>query len=628
MINKEFLRYLDFFGTKCSFYTEQKLKLYTPLGGILSIASILMAFLIFIYINISSFRREDPTIISSSTEEEDHRIKFNEEKIWLPWKISKYKDENFYNYSGKLYPIIKYYYKENNTELNYKNISFTLCNETSMKNMPNNYLIDSSLDQLYCIDMDDLLMGGSISSDFFYYVEFSLYMGEENIDELNSNNNITNKALNNKIINDQKSLQIIFYYPIFEFQEIDYQNPIKIRYQKKAILLCKNIFKINQLFLRKIILYDKLGLLDTSTKIYKYWVHSSINNDFYYIENKNNNKQYSKLYSLEILLDKNNICYYRSYKGILLILAHSLPLIKLVHNILKLTAKAFKSSSVNRKMTELLFENLTIKPNKYDNYVNEIRSKTNVKKYYSNTHNNLINTSTNDNNYRYLTNKNIINYKKKQNFTSYLLLKKKKNDNYNDNEKEQYRENSSVIIKPRDSPKLNNQISNTKENNPLKLRINSFRFNNLLAYKKLSLRYNEPIFQKKKKFVANKLFPFRYYFCAIFIKNIDISKHRFCMSRKFVKVYIFLSQLFDISSYCALQREFNIVKSSIFDEQNIKLIEQDSKINVNSQSFMREMNDCIGTHTFRILGKNTLKRRSIENNISKKFSIEKDYNLF
>ena len=84
------------------------------------------------------------------------------------------------------------------------------------------------------------------------------------------------------------------------------------------------------------------------------------------------------------------------------------------------------------------------------------------------------------------------------------------------------------------------------------------------------------------------------------------------MSKKFVKVYIFLSQLFDISSYCALQREFNIVKNSIFDEKNVKLIEQDSKINVNSQSFMREMNDCIGSHTFRILGKNSIRRKSIE----------------
>ena len=84
------------------------------------------------------------------------------------------------------------------------------------------------------------------------------------------------------------------------------------------------------------------------------------------------------------------------------------------------------------------------------------------------------------------------------------------------------------------------------------------------------------------------------------------------MSRKFIKVYSFLSQLFDISSYCVLQREFNTVKTALFDEQNIKLIEKTSKINVNSQSFMRDMNDCIGKQTFHILGNNNIKRKRAE----------------
>ena len=117
MINKEFLRYLDFFGTKCSFYTENRLKLYTPLGGLLSIASFVAGIFIFVHINMSSFKREDPSIITSLIEEENHKIKFSEEKIWIPWKISNYNNENIFNYSGILLPVIKYYYKENNTEI-------------------------------------------------------------------------------------------------------------------------------------------------------------------------------------------------------------------------------------------------------------------------------------------------------------------------------------------------------------------------------------------------------------------------------------------------------------------------------------------------------------------------------
>jgi hypothetical protein len=129
----------------------------------------------------------------------------------------------------------------------------------------------------------------------------------------------------------------------------------------------------------------------------------------------------------------------------------------------------------------------------------------------------------------------------------------------------------------------------------------------------LSLGYQEPVFKKKKKkFVSNKLFPLRYYLCAVFIKNIDLTKIRFCMSKKFIKVYSFLCQLFDISSYCVLQREFNTVKNSLFDEKNIQLIEKTNKINVNSHSFMRDMNDAIGSHNFHIFGKNNVLKHKEE----------------
>ena len=133
--------------------------------------------------------------------------------------------------------------------------------------------------------------------------------------------------------------------------------------------------------------------------------------------------------------------------------------------------------------------------------------------------------------------------------------------------------------------------------------------NSLINYKRLSMRFKEPIFNKKKKFIANKLFPFRYYFWAIFVKNIDLTKNRFFLSKKFIKVYCFLCQLFDISSYCVLQKEFNVMKNSLFDEKNINLIEKTSKINVNSHSFMRDMSEAIENNKFSILGKN-IKRKN------------------
>ena len=50
------------------------------------------------------------------------------------------------------------------------------------------------------------------------------------------------------------------------------------------------------------------------------------------------------------------------------------------------------------------------------------------------------------------------------------------------------------------------------------------------------------------------------------------------------------------------------MKNSLFDEKNIDLIEKAGKINVNGQSFMRDMSEAIENNKFSILGKN-IKRK-------------------
>ena len=79
----------------------------------------------------------------------------------------------------------------------------------------------------------------------------------------------------------------------------------------------------------------------------------------------------------------------------------------------------------------------------------------------------------------------------------------------------------------------------------------------------------------------------------------DPSKYCFFSSR-FAKIYTFLCQLFDITTYLSFQREFNALKR-IFSENSINLIEKTQKININSNSFLKEITDCIGEHKFYIL---------------------------
>ena len=109
--------------------------------------------------------------------------------------------------------------------------------------------------------------------------------------------------------------------------------------------------------------------------------------------------------------------------------------------------------------------------------------------------------------------------------------------------------------------------------------------------------------------------------CTLFIKNYDIKKLTNCFSKKFIKVHLFLSKMFDISSYLILQKEFQILKNTLLKVDDINIIEKANKINVNESSFMRDMNECIDKGKFNIFSQN------INKNINKKEKNEKCKNI-
>ena len=75
------LKYIDCFGTNFNFYTEKNRKLYTPLGGILTLFSFISGALIFILINFDELKHDKPLSSTSVIQEDYHNIKFVEEKI-------------------------------------------------------------------------------------------------------------------------------------------------------------------------------------------------------------------------------------------------------------------------------------------------------------------------------------------------------------------------------------------------------------------------------------------------------------------------------------------------------------------------------------------------------------------
>ena len=78
------------------------------------------------------------TIESSILSEGDRKIKFGQEKIWIPWRIVDYNNNEYVNHTGLLFPIIHYILSTKNKEtiLNYlPNSSFVDNNELCAKNI-------------------------------------------------------------------------------------------------------------------------------------------------------------------------------------------------------------------------------------------------------------------------------------------------------------------------------------------------------------------------------------------------------------------------------------------------------------------------------------------------------------
>ena len=131
----QLLKYVDIFGKKCSFYVEKTPKLYSVTGGILSLITISICFILFIFTSLDDFRRIFPTVSISSVQPSDyHKIKFGKEKIWIPWRIRDYSN-HFVNHTNIFYPLIYNYYSIKKSfgtgfEFEIKQLNYTLCNET------------------------------------------------------------------------------------------------------------------------------------------------------------------------------------------------------------------------------------------------------------------------------------------------------------------------------------------------------------------------------------------------------------------------------------------------------------------------------------------------------------------
>jgi hypothetical protein len=610
---------MDFFGTKYTFYSNKRPRLYTKMGGILSLISILFCILISIIFTLDDLRRVSPiTTISSIPSIGYRKIKFGDEKIWIPWRIVDYNNNQYVNHTGLLFPIIYYIYGSKNNEtkkmdVQSTKINYKLCNETSMAFKNDIYKIKIPLSELYCIDMDELDMGGSWITEFINYVQFDLYYCEDgiNYDETNQKCTSYNEIIN--FIGQSNSLTIEFYYPIVQFQPTNIKKPVIVIYRQHFFHLSKYTSKIERIFLQENVLTDDLGWIVKNEINNSYWGLNVISGDNYFKgEGKDlmNEGSNSRAYSFNIYLEPGIIHYKRYYKKFFSILADALPLAFIIFSIFKGVSKFFKFAEGNKKMFELLFENLNEKTNHFEK-IKKKNSLDNIRKLSFN-----------------IMNRDDMNIKKgKKSKISLDLSFNKKGEHRHSLIMMNKKRNTLISFNNLNSlknKKLSMQMKKNNYNNSnLNLILNdstgakdNANHNNYIPFEKVKKNQNlkthseKTIFQFKNNITKQKLFPYKYYLFSVFIKNLNISKKNYFFSARFAKVYMFLCQLFDVTTYLILQREFSSLKN-ILKEKNIRMIENYDKININSKNFLKDINHCIGDHKFNILSQGNKKKNDI-----------------
>ena len=601
---KELIEYFDIFGIKPGFYVEGKFKLYTLLGGLLSITSIIISIIIFIFFSLDDFKRNSPNITSSAIPQAGYRkIKFGEEKIWIPMRIADYY-EKFLNHEGIIYPIIKYEYAERTNvneafEIKTQIVDLKLCNETSMKNMPEIYSLDVPLEQLYCIDMDNLIMGGSWKTTFINYIEADFYFCKNGVDYNKTNKDCTTKEEIQQLIGIDNSLEIELYFPEVQFQPKNDNTPVIISYKQYFYQISKYSNKIDNLYLQEYVFSDDHGWLINKVKNYSYWGFSTVTGDSYCTNEKKdlfNEGSTSRFYSLNIYLNPGIIFYERKYKKLTKIFAEGLPIMYIIFLIFKNIAIIFKLTEENKMLIELLFENLKEKPNNLENHFNKIRLEKIDNLAEPQSPNNI--NQNNDN----IASKSNLNEQKSNNNFQPKISEISNTSNLN-----LVNKSPNLLSVSNDYfqnlNKLNLLNLNKKQKNEDKSYLNMFR-NSIIFY---SFNSN-PASSNKVKYIAKQLFPYRYYFFSSFCKNSNIKKDNYFVSNKFAKVFRFLSQMIDISTYIVLQREFNILKTEFLDDKKINIIEKNKKINVGAHGFIRDINQCLDSKNFHIFGLKNLKK--------------------
>ena len=586
----DFLRYCDFFNVKYNFNYEHKINI-TIFGGLMGITFIIISIIVIIILSIDDIRKLNPITTKSEIPGGDFRVvNLKESNIYIPWRLITY-EEKFINHKGILYPsitLIEGNLDENiGMDLKVHNLNYTLCNETSMINITDQYEIDTPLNELFCIEQNDIPFGGSWLSDKLFYLEVNLFLCENGIRYNASDSRCT--PLQDIVKFTNTTWLFEFFYPNVQFQPTDHDIPMRVIYKNYYYRLSSYTYKLERLYIQENILNDDTSLITTKSKNNSCWGVSTFYGDTYFWQEEQDplvKSNSSVLFSLDICMDQGYIIYYtRSYKKIFDIISNVFPIVNFLLIIFYKLTVWVKSAFAKQSIVEMIFENSKIFKNK--------------KKFYLNIENN-----TNNNNN--MKQRNTIYINKRTKFEDNLKINKDKMipKKINSINNMHIRDNCSANKEPNKSIMKKTVDHNYKDDSHLEL-FNAFSIKKLIKSKERNgnNKYlsnideksnnvnkdnkdnsNEEYIPKKKK---KSLFPLFYFFMDIFLDKLDKPRSFCCLDKKYLIVYNFMGVLFDISSYVSLFKYFNIYKTVFSEElKSLNINRFVKKININNREMM------------------------------------------
>ena len=585
----DFLRYCDFFNVKYNFNYEHKINI-TIFGGLMGITFIIISIIVIIILSIDDIRKLNPITTKSEIPGGDFRVvNLKESNIYIPWRLITY-EEKFINHKGILYPsitLIEGNLDENiGMDLKVHNLNYTLCNETSMINITDQYEIDTPLNELFCIEQNDIPFGGSWLSDKLFYLEVNLFLCENGIRYNASDSRCT--PLQDIVKFTNTTWLFEFFYPNVQFQPTDHDIPMRVIYKNYYYRLSSYTYKLERLYIQENILNDDTSLITTKSKNNSCWGVSTFYGDTYFWQEEQDplvKSNSSVLFSLDIYMDQGHIYYTRSYKKIFVIISNVFPIVNFLLIIFYRLTVWVKSAFAKQSIVEMIFENSKIFKNK--------------KKFYLNIENN-----TNNNNN--MKQRNTIYINKRTKFEDNLKINKDKMipKKINSINNMHIRDNCSANKEPNKSIMKKTVDHNYKDDSHLEL-FNAFSIKKLIKSKERNgnNKYlsdideksnnvnkdnkdnsNEEYIPKKKK---KSLFPLFYFFMDIFLDKLDKPRSFCCLDKKYLIVYNFMGVLFDISSYVSLFKYFNIYKTVFSEElKSLNINRFVKKININNREMM------------------------------------------